>query len=112
MYRKDAEKKIKEMRKADKQFNDLVTLIETGIEQFIKSKHDKRSFYSKDTTAYKVNIKVKAIPITFEQKEYLLSYLNDKYIKFVRGDYFDLKKCWFSKQYRIKSYEIHYDPMI
>lgn len=112
MHRADVEKKIKMMRKADKQFDDLVTLIEIGIEQFITSNQDKKSFYPKDIDDYRVNIKVKAIPITFEQKKHLLSYLKNKYIKFVRGDYFDLKKCWFSNQYRIKSHEIHCDPMI
>lgn len=112
MSRKNAEKRIKEMRKADKQFDDLVTLIEIGMEQFIKTKEDKKSYYAKEITSYRVNFKVRAIPITFEQKECLLRYLKHKYLKFVRGDYFVLKKCWFSKQYRIKSYEIHYDPMI
>ncbi len=95
--------RFRQMREEDEQFNNFVTTVETAISSYILKKQQKQSFSQK---GYKIRIKVDRVPITEEQEAYLMQYLTFNYIKYAKGHFFILKKCWFSNKYLIKDLRI------
>lgn len=102
------EAKMRELRKGDEAFDTLVNEITCKIEQEIKERNAKKSFYPTGSNDYKVRIKVKAVPITKEEKTCLLRFLENHYSKKVLGNVFTLEKCWFSEQYEVRSKSFSY----
>ena len=107
------ESKFRQMREEDKKFDNFVIAIDIAICSSIlrqqKRKINKKYFSSK---RYKIRIKVDGIPITEEQKKYIMEYLTSHYIKYVKGDFFIIEKCWFSNKYQIKDWKIPKDLVI
>lgn len=101
--------KIERLRNSDTDFNFLISEIESKLEKFISEKNSIKSYHPKNSSDFYVNFKVQAVPLTSEQKNALLRYLDDKYIHSVKGNIFTLKKCWFSSEYRFKSEFTCYD---
>lgn len=101
--RTETERKMAAFRKENEEFDSLVAEITQKIEKQIEETSNIRSFNPKDSRYYKVHMKVKAVPITLEEKKCLLQYLNEKYINKVAGHYFELKKCWLSEQYLVRT---------
>lgn len=105
--------KINALRKADSDFDRLVSEIDKKIENFISGIDSSKSFNPVPASSTLLKIFVTAIPFTAEEKKCLLSYLEKKYhnsnSNLVGGDYFDIDKCWFSNRYCIKTRYYHYD---
>lgn len=99
-----ASEEINKLRSNDKDFNDLVSEIESELDKFISEKNSSKSFSPTSSTDVYINITVRAIPITGNQQKILLQYLSYKYLRSVKGYNLTLKKCLFSKKYRIISY--------
>lgn len=108
----DHEKRVKsgmeELRKQDEAFDSMVKEITYKIEEQIKERNAEKSFNPKSSTDYQIQIKVKAVPISKEQKQYLLEFLKYQYISRVAGEYFTLKKCLFSEQYNVRTHYYNY----
>lgn len=98
-----SQEEMRKLRKANKEFDGMVGEITQRIEQQIEEKNSNRSFRPKNSKDYRIHMKVKAVPITKDEKRCLLRYLSEKYSAEVAGWYFSLKKCWFSEEYLIKS---------
>lgn len=73
-------------------FNYLVLEIESKIKKIIEQRNAP-SYNPKTSVNYKINIIVNAIPITLEEKEILLKYLQHKYGSYVYGK-FELKNIF------------------
>ena len=83
-------KKIKKFRKQYYYFDLLVSEIESNIEIFINKKNCPK-FNPTSSKKYRLHIWVKAIPITTEEKETLLKYLEIKYLSNISGNYLEIK---------------------
>ncbi len=107
------ESKFRQMREEDKKFDSFVIAAETAILSSIlrqqQRQMNKKYFSSK---RYKIRTKVDGIPITKEQKKYIMKYLTSHYIKYVDGDFFIIRKCWFCNKYQIKDWKIPKDLVI
>lgn len=105
--------KINSLRKANKDFDSLVSEIDAKIEIFISEINSSRSFNPVPASSCRLKIYVIAIPFTAEEKKCLIEYLDKKYLeypqKLVGGNYFDIKKRLFSNQYCIRTKYYHYD---
>lgn len=100
-------------------FESMVKLCETQIELFvaqINAANDKpttilRSPSSPEHTL--VSILLPVIPMSPNETQLLLEYLNDKYIggkegPVVGGDYFSIRKCFFKNNYKLTTNNNHY----
>lgn len=99
---------MENFRKEDEAFDSLVKEITDKIEEQIREKNAEKSFNPKSSNDYKIRIKVKAVPISKEEMDYLLNFLRMQYISKVAGDRFALRKCLFSEQYYVRS-KSYYD---
>lgn len=95
--------KINSLREADKDFDTLVSEIDTKIENFISEINNSKSFNPVQASSCNLKIFVTAIPFTAEEKQCLLEYLKEKYIDSnkIGGWRFEIQKCLFSNRYRI-----------
>lgn len=100
---------LKNLRSFNKDFDNLISEIDTKFKDFISTRNKERSFNPKGPSECKINIKVSAVPLTSEEKHCLLDYLEYKYLfsHSVGGAAFHFRKCIFSTKYQIKSY--YYD---
>lgn len=79
----------------------LVSEIDKKIKKIISERNAFKSFNPTDSKDYCISIKVKAIPLTKKEQQYLLTYLYNEYIESVGGDLFAMKKCVLHKKYKI-----------
>lgn len=95
--------KIDALREANKDFDTLVSEIDTKIENYISEINNSRSFNPVPASSCTLKIFVTAIPFTAEERQALLKYLTKKYITSdkIGGFRFKIKKCLFSNRYRI-----------
>lgn len=103
--------KIDSLREADKDFDTLVSEIDTKIENFISEINNSKSFNPAPASSCTLKIFVTAIPFTAEEKQCLLKYLKKKYIDSnkIGGWCFEIKKCFFSNRYRIITNGLYLD---
>lgn len=102
--------KFDNIRAFNKEFNDLITEIDSKINKFISDKNA-AAFRPKRAINCFLKAKVNAVPITADQKDCIIEYIERKYIPSVAGNYIIFKKCAFTKQYLIISTDtkIQYD---
>lgn len=113
--KKKRKKQLKQMKKKEKKlyskmeefrqfpaFNYLVLEIESKIKKIIEQKEGP-SYNPKVSSDYQINIIVNAIPITLEEKEILLKYLQHKYGSYVDGE-FGLKNIFIFPFFRIYTF--------
>lgn len=95
--------KIADLRKADKDFDTLVSEIDTAIENSISKINNSKSFNPVPASSCLLKVYVTAIPFTAEEKANLLNYLREKYISpsKIDGHKFKITKCRFSNRYQI-----------
>ena len=108
----ELEQRINEARKHNPEFDKLVTLCENGISDWIDKVNAKNDLPSKVPKApilpCNKTIKKIIIPslrISPNETSILLKYLKYKYIKgkLVGGDYFCIKKCFFSSNLHLST---------
>lgn len=102
-YEKSIKRGMEELRKKDEAFDGLVSEITTKIEKQIEERNAEKSFNPKSSTDYEVRIKVKAVPMSKEEKDYLLNFLRIQYSSKVAGNHFTMRKCLLSEQYCVRS---------
>lgn len=99
----EIKRKVEELRKNSKNFNDVLEEATSKIEKLIMQRNTARSVTPTDSRDQKIHIKVTALPLTKEEMVALKEYINKKYIDDVSGDYFMIYYSIFSKKYIIKS---------
>jgi len=92
---------ICELRKENKYYDKLINSIVERLEVFIDIKNSQVSYTPKSSICYRPKIEVEAIKMTAKEKQFLVEYLNIKYLGKVRGDYFVIKKKNFSNKYKV-----------
>lgn len=100
---REINKKISNLRTANKDFDSLVSEIDLKMNQLISERNSSKSFNPKYSNELPIKITVNAVPLTADEKFDLLTYLRVKYIRYVKGDHFTLEKCLFSNKYRLYS---------
>lgn len=89
------------LRKESKDYDKLINSIVERLEVFIDVKNSQVSYNPKSSICYKPKIEVEAIKMTAKEKQFLVGYLNIKYLGKVRGDYFVIKKKAFFNKYKV-----------
>lgn len=100
---RDIYEEMDNLKAVDDDYRQLVYAIETEIEKFIASKNAVKSYRPKSSERCKLNVTVKAVPITAYELEMLEEYLEEKYLDKVYGLAIFVEKCFLRKKYRIFS---------
>lgn len=93
----DFYEKFEESRNKNKDFNNAVITVENKIDKLMLT-----MFFNKFLHLFCLNIKVDIkSSMSSEEMSLLMGYLNRKYIQYIAGDIFYIRKCLFSSKYRI-----------
>lgn len=104
--KKQNDEKMQELRQKSAEFDGLVTEIISKLDQQIEERNvlnTIRSYRPQRVGKSPAYIKVKAVPVTWEEMDCLEKYLDDKYLDHFTGHYFRIDKCILINKYRIKS---------
>lgn len=111
--------RIRAARTKSFNFDQIVKLCDTKIQHFVKNikkDNDKptTNIHMPATPSQtRVNILLPMIPMSPNEIQLLLEYLDDKYIegdgeRVVGGDYFCIRKCIFKDNYKLITRNYHY----
>lgn len=110
--------RISKERKSNSRFNQFVELCEGSIScwmEKIETENNTPRVVPKaqcDPKSTTISILLPLVPISPKETELLLEYLKTKYLegktKTIGGDYFEIKKCFFKKNYKLSSHSIYY----
>lgn len=99
---------MKELRKKDVVFDEMVRIIENKIEEQIQVYNDTKTTKADYVGKTYIKVFVPAFPMTPDQRITLKEFLNNKYLKRILGNYIEIRNCIFFKKYKIQSKSYSY----
>ena len=103
MIKEKTKNMVEELCCSSVQFKTIFDEATSKIEELINKRNTARSVRTKNSCDMIMSIKVETIPLTKEEITVLRTYIEEKYIDHVAGDYICISKCIFSNNYSIKS---------